>query len=333
MTEALDGAEGWLPGGMGYRWVRVGYRVVEPFRLQGYAGFAIRGALGHALKQTTCRLPGVECAECPQPVDCPYLRLFETPAALERETRFVRTNQPHPYIITPPLTGDRRFVPGGSFSFHMLVLGPGVEAMAVILAALHELGQQGMGNQRARMQLERVEVFTGWDWAACLPRTAPTNPPGLMPLPRTAFEIPALIPAGLTRLELVTVTPLRLQQEGRIVGEGGYREPLRFETLITSLLGRLVDLWNLYGESPLPLDIADYKRLARAVAVEDDHLAWSERQRHSMRQGQRQIGGLEGAITFVGDLTPFFPWLVLGERLHAGKSTAFGYGKYRLGWY
>ena len=42
------------------------------------------------------------------------------------------------------------------------------------------------------------------------------------------------------------------------------------------------------------------------------------------------MGGFIGRIRYSGDLTPFLPFIFLGEYLHIGLHTAFGCGQYRL---
>ncbi|MGH8590087.1 MAG: CRISPR system precrRNA processing endoribonuclease RAMP protein Cas6, partial [Gammaproteobacteria bacterium] len=41
-------------------------------------------------------------------------------------------------------------------------------------------------------------------------------------------------------------------------------------------------------------------------------------------------GGLLGQITYRGDLSPFLPWLALGEWMHIGGKTSFGLGRYTI---
>jgi CRISPR/Cas system endoribonuclease Cas6 (RAMP superfamily) len=42
------------------------------------------------------------------------------------------------------------------------------------------------------------------------------------------------------------------------------------------------------------------------------------------------LSGFTGAISFSGDLRPFFPFLVAGEWIGVGKNTVFGNGWYRI---
>ena len=72
---------------------------------------------------------------------------------------------------------------------------------------------------------------------------------------------------------------------------------------------------------------------AAAIRVKHQALHWYEVPRFSQRQ-QRQMRfvGLLGSVTYQGDLDPFIPWLNLGEALHLGSLTSFGFGKYQLRW-
>ena len=72
--------------------------------------------------------------------------------------------------------------------------------------------------------------------------------------------------------------------------------------------------------------------IAAARAVEHvSHLQWLRRDRYSHRkEASVPMGGFLGKIRFEGDLTPFLPFIYLGEYLHIGHHTAFGFGQYRI---
>ena len=42
------------------------------------------------------------------------------------------------------------------------------------------------------------------------------------------------------------------------------------------------------------------------------------------------MGGFIGKARFIGALEPFLPFIYLGEYLHIGHHTAFGFGQYRI---
>ncbi len=53
--------------------------------------------------------------------------------------------------------------------------------------------------------------------------------------------------------------------------------------------------------------------------------------RYSSRQDQLiKMDGLIGEATYQGNLTLFVPYLKIGEKVHVGKGTAFGLGKFKL---
>jgi CRISPR/Cas system endoribonuclease Cas6 (RAMP superfamily) len=43
-----------------------------------------------------------------------------------------------------------------------------------------------------------------------------------------------------------------------------------------------------------------------------------------------KIGGFIGDIVFKGNLEKFMDFLWLGEWIHLGKATSFGFGKYKI---
>ncbi|MDQ3775511.1 MAG: CRISPR system precrRNA processing endoribonuclease RAMP protein Cas6 [Pseudomonadota bacterium] len=70
---------------------------------------------------------------------------------------------------------------------------------------------------------------------------------------------------------------------------------------------------------------------ARAIEITGHDLYWDDWSRYSGRQHTwMKFGGLLGEITYRGDLTPFLPWLALGEWMHIGGKTSFGLGRYTI---
>jgi CRISPR/Cas system endoribonuclease Cas6 (RAMP superfamily) len=70
---------------------------------------------------------------------------------------------------------------------------------------------------------------------------------------------------------------------------------------------------------------------ARTVETVASHLRWIDWERYSNRQQTRmRLGGFVGQVTYRGDFTEFFPYLLLGTYTHVGKGATFGLGGYRV---
>jgi CRISPR/Cas system endoribonuclease Cas6 (RAMP superfamily) len=67
------------------------------------------------------------------------------------------------------------------------------------------------------------------------------------------------------------------------------------------------------------------------VAVARSSLGWFDWERYSHRQDSSMLlGGMIGRVTYAGDLTEFVPLLKFAEKVHLGKATTFGLGKFEI---
>jgi len=124
-------------------------------------------------------------------------------------------------------------------------------------------------------------------------------------------------------LTLRFLTPTRLRSEGESL------RAIEFHHLIRALLRRLSALCYFHCGEELDVDFRDLIRRAEAVETVSSNLEWIPQARYSRRQERPvKISGFVGDITFVGDLSPFFPLLVGGEWVHVGKGCVMGLGKY-----
>ena len=69
------------------------------------------------------------------------------------------------------------------------------------------------------------------------------------------------------------------------------------------------------------------QRTERARTRQHEH----DPERYSARQDVKmKMGGFVGEVQYVGEVREFFPLLKLGEKLHVGKATGFGLGRYEV---
>lgn len=299
---------------------RLRLRAETRAHLPAYAGSAWRGAFGHALKRTVCVTREPRCPDCLLYRSCLYPYLFETPPPADAAKMRRYPAAPHPFVLEPEPPGARDLEPGDTTELGLVLLGGANAQLAYFVHALEQAAQGGVGRGRGRFRLEAVEGEAGpGHWV-------PVYRPGgrLTPLDPE----PPAVPPSPESLTLEIDTPLRLQQDGRLVGPG----ELGFGALFATLLRRVSMLTYFHGERPLETDFRALIDAARAREIRHRELRWHEWTRYSSRQGREvQMGGLLGRLSLDGPgLEPFWPFLWLGQWCHVGKGTVMGLGRYRI---
>lgn len=126
-----------------------------------------------------------------------------------------------------------------------------------------------------------------------------------------------------TEIELKIVTPLRIQQKGRVSSHD--MQGLDF---IMSLVRRYYLLQEFHGEHYQAPNFSELSDMAKKVNCETN-FQWCGWERYSNRQQQAmKMGGVLGKITLSGEIEPFLSLLHLGQWLHVGNKTSFGMGLY-----
>jgi hypothetical protein len=166
-------------------------RACETCALPAFLGSTIRGAFGHALKETVCIMPHRDCTRCLVADRCFYTYLFETSAPPEAKQLSGQQQVPHPYILTPPYTekpaqrvwkisqpkteskdtdankptiersatvfssqGRRHYQVGDELTFKLLLMGRANESLSYLVYAISEMGRRGLGANRTPFELK-----------------------------------------------------------------------------------------------------------------------------------------------------------------------------------
>ena len=127
-------------------------------------------------------------------------------------------------------------------------------------------------------------------------------------------------------IELDFISPLELKQNGSAL------KSFCLRTFISALLRRIGNLSFFYLDKDCEID---YKGLIshaeNNVSIVEDNMKLIPKERYNNRQKQSmQIGGLVGSVRIEGELNPLIPYIALGEKIHIGKKTSFGNGKYNI---
>ena len=296
------------------------FRALEDFPLPAFKGSTLRGAFGYAFRKAVCiAKQQKQCEKCILAANCAYNYIFETPRPSGAEVMRKYEKVPHPFILWPPLISQRMIHSGQDLSFGLILIGRAHDYLPYFVLVMDELASRGLGKERGKCQLEQVVDSRGrliYDQKKreLLPAATESG----ADLIRRAGEVP-------DQVTLEFLTHLRLVREKRIVRK------LSFQDLYRSLLRRLAILQRFHCGLTPEIDFRGLIDQAAAIKTVVDETRWQESRRYSTRQKDyMSTSGLIGRITFSGDLIPFWPVLVLGSYVNAGKNTSFGLGRYQI---
>jgi hypothetical protein len=252
---------------------------------------------------------------------CLYVSIFEPPPPANYPDAAKFSTAPAPYVLNPPLTNRQAFHPNDVLDFEMVLIGPAIQALPYFIYTFTELGRKGLGRERGRYALEKVDLLRGEE-------VSPVYDGGtqvLTPiLPNGRLE-PRPEENGVSTLTLNFFTPLRLKVKGDLVTR------LTFPVFFDRLAQRLTLLATFYNSAATPPDLSPLLTLAANVEVTENELHWYDWERYSARQKETvKYGGLKGRIAFSGGLGPFMPYVKVGQQVNVGQSTTFGLGRYSI---
>lgn len=283
--------------------------------------------LGAALKRVDDGLlPGVDVGEIG--IGSLYRTFFESPPSPNAVKMRRYQNVPHPYVVDAPgALGFRRVEADAEERIGVTLVGQAGSAAEAVLAAFDFAARAGVGrhlgagDERGRARLSiATAVWRGTEAdamvydetsgyrtvAACAPETPPCPP----------------------RLRVTLPTPLRLVKDGKPVGPREFSAGM----LAANLVRRVSMMCGFHGPGPLDADFRALKALYEDWRAEKGMLAFADQKRWSGAQkNEIPAGGVIGS--FVLDMRgreALFPYLWLGQWLHAGKGAVMGMGAVRL---
>ena len=300
--------------------------VQQPLALPDYAGSLLRGQFGAALRHVACMTRQPNCPGCPLLQSCPYTRIFEAqPPPKGQHTLQDFSQIPNPYIIEPPEPGARVLDADDLLVFHLVLVGQALDQLALVVFALQRALAHGLTRQRVPADLLQVDWIDGQ--GAAHPVWTHEQPT-LAAHPAT-LQTPAA-PAHADSITLHIHTPLRLQQQGRPLGAA----QLTPRALVAALARRSALLMEFHAGQSGWGEAARHVAHASEKLTDTRDLHWFDWTRYSSRQQQEMtLGGVLGRWTLHGsaeDLAEVWPWLWLGQWLHAGKNATMGLGAYTL---
>lgn len=314
--------------GLDYEWVfaiqvrrlRIGYRALEDGYLGPSPGRKVRALLKAAVQAAVpcMNQESVGCRGCPVSVEkCAFHALFvEDP---------VRAYLPYFVDVCESEGWNGRVEKGSVLACSVGLIGRSGGFLEDLAAALSRkrLGVfDGAGRERLLWVLEFVKAENRGQplWLGEIVEQA-------------GSRFPAALPDDPLSVTLDFRTPLSMRVGGRTVTDPGRMDFSSYlEVLYRRLWAASVDHGGYEGH------VSDLERLKQTAAgIETLHhpqfrfvRSRAVRKEGDGRRKPEYIGGLKGAVTFVGDLVPFLPLMVAGEALQIGNDTTQGLGRYRI---
>jgi len=295
----------------------------------------LRGGFGYAFRRLACAPQCRDSAACSNASSCPYKLIFEPSPTFGADRLTKNQDIPRPFVFRPSVSSKTHFEKGEAFEFDLVLIGRAVDYLPHFVLSLCELSEGGLGLNRARCRLDRVESLGQSSPASS--RSSPVNL--IYSSEDNIFRSPEAIGSnewieGRSKhlitdrqgtLTIKFLTPTLVRADGQVI-----REP-EFHHIFKRLRDRINSMSTFFGNGPLDVDFRGLGERSEKIGKIGSRFEWCDRDRTSSKTGQRhEISGFTGEATFHGELDEFIPWLVMGEMLHVGKHTAWGNGRFEL---
>ena len=247
-----------------------------------------RSAWIDRLREQACSERSREvCTGCPRVAECVYPILAETRALCTSPAA------PPALVVRPPLLRDEQISAGEALRFGATVIGP--RGAAAVASAAEQMVIIGVDGEV--VPLRPIEIRTV----------------------RRSLRPRAEVLAAAGAVEVRFYTPFRTKQDGR------FGQPITARGFLQAVHRRLRVLGGSDddGRELLP----HFDEMGPLPQLGDVRVRWQDWSRRSRREeATMTLGGHVGRFHLRGEFDRWGPLLALAERVHVGKSTAFGLG-------
>ena len=282
---------------------------------QHQSGNILRGAFGTVFRKIACepQCPGAN--QCNIAQDCPYAQVFEPrwesgPSGL--------TDPPRAFIFRPTGLEGRQMQAGDLFWFDLHLFSSRPDLLAYFVLTFRQLGVEGIGPGRARVELTRVTCLneSGQEQDVVFDDGKLAQSAG------KGFRLdltPSAPQSG--SLQLRFLSPTEFKEMGSVAVRP------EFGPLFRRLANRIGNLCALYQGGRPDVDLEKLAHQADQLRIVGGSVSWAEVERRSSKTGQRHsLGGFTGWVEYEGDASPFPPWLQAGRWTGVGRQTVWGKG-------
>jgi len=296
---------------------------LDDIELPRFQENAIRVALGKSFRRTVCINPAVtDCTGCSLETLCVYNKIFFNSA-----NSLVR-GSPYSFISFFAPNTPKFLNAGSDFRLCLRLFGKTTSYFPYYYFCLENLGSRGIGlrssdGRRGRFTISQIHV-TAPDGQKTLIFTRDNSDKTLK---ADSFPLARYIDFHdhVQSLKIHILSPLRIKYQSHL------NDSLEFHILLRAALRRISGIYALTNGKQLDLEYHDLINRAKAIKQVENNLRWFDYYRYSTTQSQgMKLGGVLGEVTYKGDLTEFYPFIKAAGILAVGKSTSFGFGRFRV---
>ncbi|MDI6816609.1 MAG: CRISPR system precrRNA processing endoribonuclease RAMP protein Cas6 [Actinomycetota bacterium] len=306
---------------------RITLKAREPMVLPEFKGSMLRGGFGHVFKRICCTNREGTCDGCHLRESCPYAYIFETTPPEGAEHMVTHQKVPRPYVFEPPLDSRIDYNTGESLTFHLVLIGQGIDFLPYFIFSLRELGDVGITKRHHKFELASIHAVD------CL-----TNKEFLVyESDENVVHAEKAIVTGADligeaqrftkeRLTLNFLAPTRIKYQGSYC----FNE-LPMQALIQNLTLRINALSYFHNGGIWDDELKLLREKTVGIRIVSASVSKKDVQRYSNRQKRRDsLSGITGLIQYEGDFEPLLPILLLGQFVHTGSDAVFGCGQYEV---
>jgi hypothetical protein len=186
------------------------------------------------------------------------------------------------------------------------------------------MGREGLGAEKARFRIENVAGLKGGRGETVI--YVPGEEGGVRDFEvLSGKDLAGPFPAGKNeRLAVDFLTPIQVKFNPK------QQSNLYFYTFAAHLFTRLDILSYVHCGKKMEADFKGLIIRSHWIRTKESDLVWIN-SGPTAQNTYYKVEGYIGSIVYEGDLEEFYPFLALGQYLHAGKGATYGYGKYRIG--
>lgn len=283
---------------------RVKFKAHQDIHLPPYAGSALRGAFGHALKNIACLTASMNkgVCKCQPAATCLYRRLFD-PVRQELTLQSRLQDVPPPFVIEAHSL-EQQIQSNQEACFYMTLIGHFAHSQQMLIQ---------LAWQRALAVGLGIQLTQGQAQSQLL-----------------SFELcdqPQLALAANDQIRLHFVTHARIQHHGKMLNVENFDAIL----LCRSITRRYLSMLEAYSDEMLSAEQIQQLYADVNQVQSEFKLEWKTWSRWSNRQKKKMpMDGLLGEVKLTNVSEQLWHLIHLGQWLHTGKGCVFGLGQYVL---